>query len=83
MSWLRVKFLASYAQLGGKLSTDGNVPDFNNDNAKKVLSNWNELYDAGYTQKEGDDPWQLFLAGKVLFCPEGEWMLNDVKPLWT
>lgn len=79
MSWLRVKFLGSYAQLGGTLSSDGSVPDFNNDAAVKVLENWNDLYDKGYTQKEGDDSWQLFLAGKMLFCPEGVWMLNDVK----
>ncbi len=79
MAWLRVKFLASYAQMGGTLSSDGNTPDFNNETAIKVLDNWVKLREAGYTQKEGDDPWQLFLAGKVLFCPEGIWMYNNVK----
>ncbi len=79
MAWLRVKFLASYAQLGGTLSTDGNTPDFNNDTAVQVLNNWVDLMDKGYAQKEGDDSWQLFLAGKVLFCPEGIWMYNNVK----
>ena len=79
MSWLRVKFLSSFAQLGGKLSSDGSTPDFNNAEANKVLETWNKLYDAGYTHKEGDDPWQLFLAGKMLFCPEGIWMYNDIK----
>lgn len=79
MAWLRVKFLASYAQLGGTLSTDGNTPDFNNDTAVKVLDNWTNLMGKGYAQKEGDDSWQLFLAGKVLFCPEGIWMYNNVK----
>ena len=38
-----------------------------------------KLREEGYTHKEGDDPWQLFLAGKMLFCPEGIWMYNDVK----
>lgn len=79
MSWLRVKFLSSFAQLGGKLSSDGETPDFNNDQAMKVLNTWTDLYDAGYTHKDGDDPWQLFLAGKMLFCPEGIWMYNDIK----
>ena len=79
MAWLRVIFLASYAQLGGTLSTDGNTPDFNNDTAVQVLNNWVDLMDKGYAQKEGDDSWQLFLAGKVLFCPEGIWMYNNVK----
>lgn len=69
----------SYAQMGGTLSTDGNTPDFNNETAVQVLDNWVKLREAGYTQKEGDDPWQLFLAGKVLFCPEGIWMYNNVK----
>ncbi len=79
MAWLRVKFLASYAQMGGTLSTDGSTPDFNNATAVQVLENWVKLREAGYTQKEGDDSWQLFLAGKVLFCPEGIWMYNNVK----
>ncbi|MCI8927578.1 MAG: extracellular solute-binding protein [Lachnospiraceae bacterium] len=79
MAWLRVKFLASYAQLGGTLSTDGNTPDFNNEKAVQVLENWNDIMNSGYGQKEGDDSWQLFLAGKVLFCPEGIWMYNNVK----
>ncbi len=79
MSWLRVKFLSSFAQLGGKLSTDGETPDFNNDKALQVLNTWKDLYEAGYTHKDGDDPWQLFLAGKMLFCPEGIWMYNDIK----
>ncbi len=79
MAWLRVKFLASYAQLGGTLSTDGTTPDFNNETAVKVLENWVDLSNSGYCQKEGDDSWQLFLAGKVMFCPEGIWMYNNVK----
>lgn len=79
MAWHRVKFLASYAQLGGTLSSDGQTPDFNNDKAHKVLSLWQELYNAGYTQKDGDAPWEMFLGGNVLYCPEGIWMYNNVK----
>lgn len=79
MAWLRVKFLASYAQLGGTLSSDGNTPDFNNATAVEVLQKWVDLYNAGYTQKDGDDSWQMFLAGKALYCPEGAWMVNNVK----
>lgn len=79
LAWLRVKFLASYAQLGGTLSTDGQTPDFNNEKAAKVLQNWIDLKDAGYTQKEGDQPWEMFLGGKMLYCPEGQWMYNNVK----
>lgn len=79
MTWHRVKFLAAYAQLGGTLSTDGTVPDFNNDIAKKVLDTWTELNSLGYIQKDGDAPWEMFLGGNMLYCPEGIWMYNNVK----
>lgn len=78
MAWLRVKFLASYAQLGGTLSTDGETPDFNNELAVRVLEEWVDLYENDYTQKEGDDSWAMFLGGNVLYCPEGQWMYNNV-----
>ncbi|NLK27266.1 MAG: extracellular solute-binding protein [Clostridiales bacterium] len=79
MAWHRVKFLASYAQLGGTLSSDGVTPDFNNDKAMQVLNTWTELNDLGYIQKDGDSPWEMFLGGNVLYCPEGIWMYNNVK----
>lgn len=79
MGWLRVKFLAAYAQLGGTLSSNGEDPDFNNETALKVLEQWKKLTDANLTHKEGDQPWELFLGGKVMYMPEGIWMLNDVK----
>ncbi len=79
IAWQRVIFLGSLAQLGGKLSTDGTTPDFDNDKALKVLNGWRELYDAGYTQKDGDSPWEMFLGGNMLYCPEGIWMYNNVK----
>ncbi len=79
ITWQRVYFLSSYAQLGGTLSTDGNVPDFNNDKAKKVFDTWTDLNESGYIQKDGDDPWQMFLGGNIMFCPEGIWMYNNIK----
>jgi len=79
MAWHRVKFLAAYAQLGGTLSSDGVTPDFDNDKALKVLNLWTELNDLGYIQKDGDAPWEMFLGGQVLYCPEGIWMWNNVK----
>lgn len=79
MTWLRVKFLAANSQLKGSLSSDGVNPDFNNSTTKKVLQNWTDLYSAGYTQKDGESPWEMFLGGNMLFCPEGQWMYNNVK----
>ncbi len=79
VTWQRPYFLSSYGQLGGTLSSDGEMPDFNNDEAKQVLDLWRELQQNDYIQKDGDDPWQLFLGGNVLFVPEGIWMYNNVR----
>jgi multiple sugar transport system substrate-binding protein len=79
MTWHRVKFLAAFAQLGGSLSTDGNTPDFDNEKALQVLNTWTGLNESGYIQKDGDAPWEMFLGGNMLYCPEGIWMYNNIK----
>ncbi|MGM9972730.1 MAG: extracellular solute-binding protein [Clostridiaceae bacterium] len=79
MSWLRVKFLAAYAQLGGTFTEDGTNPEIDVEKATKVFDTWTGLQEAGYTQKDGDSTWELFLGGQMLYCPEGIWMYNNVK----
>lgn len=79
VTWDRACFLGTYGQQGGTLSENGTDPSFVNDKAKKVFDLWTELYDAGYTPKEGDTPWEMFLGGKIVVCPEGIWMYNNVK----
>lgn len=79
ITWQRANFLSSYGQLNGSLSADGQTPDFNNRDAIKVMELWRDLYDKGYTIKEGDAPWEMFLGGQAMFCPEGCWMYNSVK----
>ena len=79
MTWHRVKFLSAFAQLGGTLSTDGTAPDFNNDKALQVLNTWTDLNNLGYIQKDGDAPWEMFLGGNMLYCPEGIWMYNNIR----
>ena len=78
LSWHRCLFLGSYAQLGGTLSEDGTMPSFNNDIAKKVLEQYSGMVEKGYTQADGVDSWKEFLAGNVLYEPEGVWMYNAV-----
>jgi multiple sugar transport system substrate-binding protein len=79
LGWLRVMFLASYAQLGGTLSTNGKDPSFDNAIARQVLNSYNGLVNQGYTQRWGDDPWKMFLGGEMLYMPGGIWMINNVK----
>lgn len=79
IGWYRANWLSSYAQLGGTLSEDGTEPSFANDTGVQVLNKWKEFYDAGYTSKEGDDPWAMFTGGQMLYCPEGIWMRNQAE----
>jgi multiple sugar transport system substrate-binding protein len=74
-SWYRT-FASIYGLLGGNFSTDDKTPDYNDANARKALSLLKELHDLGYTPKEGESGRDLFLGGKVIFCPDGTWILN-------
>lgn len=79
ITWMRVKFLSWYDQLGGKLSEDGEKPSFNNATGEKVLQTVKDLVVNKYANQDGEDPGQLFRSGKVIFWPEGIWMANSLK----
>ncbi len=83
LTWMRVKTLGWYAQLGGELSEDGVNPSFNNDKMEKVFTTVKDLHDKGYTSLDGDDPGQLFKSGQMVFWPEGIWMKNDLLKIDT
>lgn len=83
VDWMRVMFLAWYADLGGNLSDDGTNPSFANDKAIKALQTYKDLYDQGLTTADGDDPQQLFKSGKLVFWPEGIWMKNGLDEVKT
>ena len=79
VSWVKPDFLSLYAQYGGKLTENGVDPTLDNPQAKETFQLWNDLYKSGITTKDGEDYFQQFLAGKVIFAPEGIWMQNEAK----
>lgn len=79
VSWLKPNFLSLYAQFGGNLTEDGINPTLNNQAASDTYNLWKDMVKDGYTTKDGEDPTQLFLTGKVVFLPEGIWMQNQIK----
>lgn len=79
VTWLKPNFLSLYAQNGGALTEDGIQPTLDNQAAKDTFNLWKDLVKTGYTTKDGEDPTQMFLTGKVVFLPEGIWMQNQVK----
>lgn len=61
VTWVKPNFLSLYAQNGGKLTENGTDPTINNDQAKAAFQTWIDLYKSRITNKDGEDPAQLFL----------------------
>ncbi|MFS0882629.1 extracellular solute-binding protein [Metabacillus niabensis] len=83
-TWTRPIFLSIYNQLGGDITNDGETPTLNTPEAKRTLELLKGLVDDKITNKDGEDPGQLFKSGKAIFYPEGIWMqnsLNEAKKL--
>ncbi|WP_321383268.1 extracellular solute-binding protein [uncultured Enterococcus sp.] len=79
ITWAKPNFLATFKQEGGELTADGTAPTLDTSASKDAMSVWADLYQEGVTTKDGEDPTQLFLAGKLLFFPEGIWLQNNIK----
>src|SRR5699024_5294659 len=79
ITWTKPNFLSLMAQEGGQLTEDGTTPTLDTDASTAAISRWADLYADGYTSKDGEDPAQLFLTGKLVLFTEGIWMRNNVK----
>lgn len=79
-SWGMQNFNNLYLQMGGKFSQNGK-PTVDNPTAVKTISEFKKLYDQGYMNKKGENSDQLFEQGKVIFMPEGTWMLSEFQKI--
>ncbi len=79
ITWTKPNFLSLFAQEGGELSQDGTAPTLDTDATKKAIQRYADMYKENITTREGEDPAQLFLAGKLVLNPDGIWMRNQVK----
>lgn len=79
-SWSMQNFANLYLQKGGKYSIDGK-PSINNDIAAATIDEFKKLYDQGYMNKRGEDTTKLFENGKIIFLPEGTWMLSEMQKI--
>ncbi len=79
VTWVKPNFLSLMKQYGGALTEDGTEPTLDTQASKDAIGLWKEMYDEGVTTKDGEDPTQLFLAGKLIFFPEGIWLQNNLK----
>ncbi|MFC0270370.1 extracellular solute-binding protein [Metabacillus herbersteinensis] len=79
ITWTRPIFLSIYHQLGGDITNDGETPTLNTPEAVETLELLKSFVDDKLTQKDGEDPGQLFRTGKAIFYPEGIWMQNSLN----
>lgn len=79
VTWVKPNILSLMKQEGGELTENGTDPTLDTKAMDSAFKVWSDLYKAGVTTKDGEDPTQLFLAGKLLFFPEGIWMKNNIK----
>lgn len=79
VTWVKPLYLSLYAQNGGVLSKNGTAPTLDNEAGEKSFQLWADLYKDKLTTRDGEDPLQQFISGKLLFYPEGIWMQNEVK----
>jgi multiple sugar transport system substrate-binding protein len=78
ITWAKPNFLSLFAQEGGELSADGTAPTLDTDATKKAMQRYVDMYKENITSRDGEDPAQLFLSGKMVMYPEGIWMRNQV-----
>ncbi|AUT05195.1 hypothetical protein SPSF3K_00454 [Streptococcus parauberis] len=76
--WASQNFMNIYLQKGGKWR-DGDKFNVNNKIAKDAWEEWKNLYSKGYVVPNGQDAVKAFMNGKVIFNPEGTWMLSQYQ----
>lgn len=78
-SWPFQNYDNIYLQMGGEwLNADGKI-SMDNDKSTGVFTELKKLLDAGYMVPNGEDAGKAFLNGKLIFMPEGTWMLSTVQ----
>ncbi len=79
ITWPRYELLSWYYQLGGTLTEDGEMPAFHNEKFEKVFQDFQDAVANKWCTQDGDQPNNLFAQGKLMFLPEGTWILSTVE----
>mgnify|MGYP002626030154 CR=1 FL=1 len=79
ITWPRYELLSWYYQLGGKLTENGTDPAFANETFEKVFQDFADAVAKGWCTQDGDQPNNLFAKKKLIFLPEGTWILSTAQ----
>ncbi|MDR0298575.1 MAG: extracellular solute-binding protein [Streptococcaceae bacterium] len=77
--WGSQNFMNLYLQMGGTWRNSSGKFNIDNATAQKAWGEWQSLYNDGYVVPNGQDATKAFMNGKVIFNPEGTWMLNQYQ----
>lgn len=81
LGWPFQNYNNLYLQMGGTFADDTGRININNDIARETTEYFKHLYEAGYTQEEGEDTVGMFMNGEILILPEGTWMLSQMEEI--
>lgn len=80
-TWGMQNYSNLYLQMGGSwLDSDGKI-NVSNDTSKAAVNVFKELNDSGYMVPNGEDANKLFVNQKLIFLPEGTWMLSNMNQI--
>ena len=80
-TWSMQNYSNLYLQMGGEwLDADGKI-SINNEASAGVVEELKKLNDLGYMVPNGEDANKMFMNQKLIFLPEGTWMLSNMEAI--
>ncbi|MBK4757212.1 ABC transporter substrate-binding protein [Enterococcus faecium] len=80
-TWGMQNYSNLYQQMGGEWLDGGNNIDINNEHSYRTVEEFKKLHDNKLMVPEGEDANKLFLNQRLLFLPEGTWMLGQMEKI--
>ena len=80
-TWGMQNYSNLYQQMGGEWLDSGNNIDINNEHSYRTVEEFKKLHDNKLMFSEGEDANKLFLNQRLLFLPEGTWMLGQMEKI--
>lgn len=80
-TWSMQNYQNLYLQMGGSWTDADGKLSVDNDISTAAISEYKKLNESGYLVPEGEDASKMFVNGKLIFLPEGSWMLTDMQKI--
>lgn len=80
-TWGMQNYSNLYLQMGGEWLDENGKVNINNETSAAVVEEFKKLNDLGYMVPNGEDANKLFMNQKLIFLPEGTWMLSNMEEI--